>query len=444
MSDVLLVDDDDDLRRATAQSLDLAGHAVIAVPNAAAALREVEKGFDGVVVTDIRMPGMDGLALLARLSASDPDLPVILISGHADVRTAVAALRQGACDVLEKPFVVDQLIASIDRALERRRLIAENQRLRAVPSDPDDGPLLGRSPAIEQLRRAIAQVAPLAVDVLVQGETGTGKGVVAQMLHARSRRRGALVTIDGGVLPAGLSGGLAEAELLGAVAGALPGGAMPRTGRIEQAHRGTLFLDDVDAMAEPVQLTLQRVLERREVVPLGASAARAVDLRVVAAATADVEQLAAAGRFRASLYYRLNGVTLRLPPLRERREDVVPLFRAFVLRAAARMGVAPPPLHPAAFRRLERHDWPGNVRELMRFAENVTLGLVGDDPQQGAEGGTTDLKQRVDAFEAQAIEEALAAAGGDATRACAALGLPRKTFYYKVQRLGIDLGRFRT
>ena len=440
MRNVLFVDDDDDLRRATVQSLSLAGFEVTAAANGAAALRTVEAGFDGVVVSDIRMPGMDGLDLLARIVARDPHLPVILISGHADVRIAVGALRQGACDVIEKPFAVDQLVASVERALERRRLVAENDRLRAAaPVDPEDGPLLGRSPAIEQLRRAIAQVAPLDGDILIQGETGTGKGVVAQMLHARSRRRGPMVTVDCGALPPGLL----DAELFGHVAGAVPGSHMPRTGRIDQAHRGTLFLDDVDAMGEAVQLNLQRVLERREVTPLGGTAARSLDLRVVAASNVDLEQAVAGGRFRPSLYYALNGVTLRLPPLRERREDIVPLFRTFVLRAAARLQIEPPPLSPPVFRHLERHGWPGNVRELARYAENFTLGLTGSDPQTQAAVPTADLRQRVDAFEAEAIEEALAAAGGDATRACAALGLPRKTFYYKVQRLGIDLGRFR-
>ena len=439
MTDVLFVDDDDDLRHATVQALSLAGFEVQGLASGAAAMREVENGFAGVVVTDIRMPGMDGLALLARLVASDPDLPVILVSGHADVSTAVGALRAGAYDVLTKPFAAEHLIASVERALERRRLMTENRQLRATPSDPDDGPLLGRSPAIEQLRRAIAQVGAVAVDVLVQGETGTGKGIVAEMLHVRSRRRGPLVTIDCG----GLATPNADSDLLGHVAGALPGTTMPRTGRIEQAHRGTLVLDEVGALGDAVQLNLQRVLEYREVTPVGAQVSRPLDLRVVATSTADLAALVSAGRFRGSLFYRLNGVTLRLPPLRERREDVAPLFRTFVLRAAKRLGLQPPPLEARAFQHLERHDWPGNVRELVRFAENFVLGLVDLDPRANADTAPGHLKQRLEEFETAAIEEALTLADGDVTRACAALGLPRKTFYYRVQRLGIDLGKFR-
>ncbi|MEH3108177.1 MAG: sigma-54 dependent transcriptional regulator [Sphingomonas fennica] len=440
MNSVLFVDDDADLRHATAQSLALAGFDVATVADGIAALEAVEAGFDGVVVTDVRMPRLDGMDLLARLMARDPDLPVILISGHADVPMAIAALRQGACDVLEKPFAVDQLVAAVSRALERRALAIENRLLReSSPEDVDDGGLIGQSPVMEQLRRTIAQIAPIAIDVLIQGETGTGKGLVAAMLHRLSRRRGRLVTVDCGALPATLG----EAELFGHTSGPNSGAQMPRTGSIEQAHRGTLFLDDIDALGDAAQLKIGRVLEHREVQPVGSGLARPVDLRVVSATATDLAERAREGRFRASLFYRLEGVTLRLPPLRERREDIVPTFRIFAMRAAERLGAPPPVLGARIFRHLEEHAWPGNVRELMRYAENVVLGLAGADPRDAGGPPPGDLKVRVDRFEAELIEEALAASGGDATRACAALGLPRKTFYYKVQRLGIDLNRFR-
>ncbi|ASY46206.1 MAG: sigma-54-dependent Fis family transcriptional regulator [Sphingobium sp.] len=436
---VLFVDDDDDLRRASAQTLSLAGYDVRAVDSGAAAVREVDAGFDGIIISDIRMPGMDGLELLQQVIARDPDMPVILISGHIDVPTAMGALRTGAYDVLEKPYSNEQLVAAVERALERRRLIAENRQLRQAAPVDDAGPLVGHSPAIVQLRRTIAQIGPIGVDVLIQGETGTGKGLVAEMLHAASRRRGPLVTIDCGAMPAGL----VEAELFGNVADAVPGSRMPRTGRLEQGNRGTIFLDDIDALSDSMQLAVQRVLERREVMPVGAIAGRSIDLRVVSASSLDLETLAKAGQFRLSLFYRLNSVTLRLPPLRERREDIAPLFRRFVLQAAARLGVTPPKLEARAFRHLEKHDWPGNVRELMRFAENFVLGLGDHDLGASASAGPTDLKSRLDAFETELIEEALGEAAGDVTRACAALGLPRKTFYYRLQKLGIDPASFR-
>lgn len=290
-----------------------------------------------------------------------------------------------------------------------------------------------------QLRRTIAQIAPIGVDVLIQGETGTGKGLVAEMLHRASRRRGPLMAIDCGAMPAGL----VEAELFGNVADAVPGSRMPRTGRLEQGNRGTIFLDDIDALGDSTQLAIQRVLERREVTPVGAIAGRSVDLRVISASSVDLEMLAKSGRFRLSLFYRLNSVILRLPPLRERREDIAPLFRRFVLQAAVRLGVSPPKLEARTFRHLEKHDWPGNVRELMRFSENFVLGLSDHDLDADARPGPPDLKGRLDAFEAELIEEALSEAAGDVTRACAALGVPRKTFYYRLQKLGIDLAKFR-
>lgn len=384
---------------------------------------------------------MDGLELLRRLIARDPDLPVILVSGHADVPTAVGALRQGAYDVLAKPYPPDQLIATVERALERRRLVVENRRLRGG-DDGGSGPLIGRSPAIEHLRRTIDQIAAVDVDVLIQGETGTGKGVVATMLHALSRRPRPMVTVDCGALP----DALVESELFGHVSGAFVGAQHPRTGRIEQSSRGTLFLDEIDAMRDDVQAKLQRVLETRTVTPLGANAARDVELRVVSASKVDLGSAAAVGRFRASLYYRINGVTLRLPPLRERREDIALLFRAFVVRAAERLDREPPQLDAAIWRRLEQHDWPGNVRELMRFAENSVLGLVpAAGPAAPIPGMTSsgNLRTRVGRYEAEVIEDALTAARGDVPAAIAALGLPRKTFYDKVTRHGIDLARFR-
>jgi two-component system, NtrC family, C4-dicarboxylate transport response regulator DctD len=439
MNKVLFVDDDEDLSRASAQSLSLAGYDVSCAGSASEALAAIEAEFDGVVVSDIRMPGMDGLELLDRVVALNPDLPVILISGHVDVSTAMGALRCGAYDVLEKPYSVEQLVAAVERALERRQLVAENQRLRQASPDTDDGPLFGHSPAMVQLRRTIAQVAPIGVDVLIQGETGTGKGLVAEMLHLASRRRGQMMKVDCGALPAGL----VEAELFGSVADGLPGNRMPRTGRIEQANRGTLFLDDIDALGTSVQLGLQRVLEHREVTPVGAPSARPVDLRVVSASSVDLDEASRSGEFRMSLFYRLNSVTLRLPPLRERREDIVPLFRRFVVQSAARLGIDPPALDARTFRHLEEHDWPGNVRELLRFSENFALGLDESDACTPVVSAKSDLKSRLEAFETELIEEALTEAAGDVSRACAALKLPRKTFYYRLQKLGVDLTRFR-
>ena len=437
---VAFVDDETEVRQANGQSLSLAGFEPVLFDSGEAALAGISDDFAGVVVTDLRMPGIDGLELLRRLSERDDDLPVILISGHADVATAVAAVKRGAYDFLSKPYAPDQLVTCVKRALDRRALALENRALRRTAASATS-PLFGNAPAIEALRRTITQIADLDVDVLIEGETGTGKGLVASMLHDLShRRRRPMVTIDCGAL----SDAHAESELFGHVSGAFPGAQHPRTGRIEQANRGSLFLDDIDMMPDAIQLRLHRVFDRREVTPLGADRGREVDLRVVAASKVDLGAKVRDAAFSAPLFYRLNGLTLRLPPLRERIDDIPLLFTAFSLRAAARTGRAEPKLTGSVWRRLKTHDWPGNVRELQHYAEQVTLGIDMSTFVSLAAGrpDAHGLKERVNAFETAIIEEALDmyASIGEAVQA---LGLPRKTFYDKVQRLNIDMAKFR-
>ena len=441
---VAFVDDDEDLRRANVQSLTLAGFEPMPCSDAESALTAIGGDFDGVVVSDLRMPGMDGLELFRHLNERDADLPVILITGHADIQTAVAAVQRGAYDFLSKPYLPDRLIASVQRALEKRALVLENRQLRKRSVGfAKEGPLLGTSPAIERLRRTIAQIADVNVDVLIQGATGTGKSLVATMLHAQSgRARHNMVTINAGALPETL----VESELFGHVSGAFSGAQHARIGRIEQADRSTLFLDDVEAMREAVQHKMQRVLETREVTPLGGNTPRPVDLRVLAATNVDLAAMVSSGAFSASLYYRLNGLTITLPPLRERREDVALLFQTFLVRAAQRLGRAVPKLTPGIWRRLKQHEWPGNVRELLNFAEHVALGL--ESPDSGSPltraASPESLKQRVGQYEAALIEEALQAAHGDVQAVLTALDLPRKTFYDKITRHEIDLARFKS
>jgi two-component system, NtrC family, C4-dicarboxylate transport response regulator DctD len=437
---VAFVDDDADIRAAMAQSLSLAGLEPWLFESGEAALAAIGRDFDGIVISDIRMPGMDGLALFRALSERDHDLPVVLISGHSDIETAVAAVQRGAYDFLAKPFVPDRLIAVALRAVEKRRLVLENRLLRAqAGSMRDEGPLIGNSPAIDQLRRTVKQIASVDVDVLIEGETGSGKGVVAALLHSQSARSGRpLVTLDCGALP----DTLVESELFGHVSGAFAGAHHPRTGRIEQANRGILFLDDIETMPAAVQQKLQRALETRQVTPLGANTPRTLDFRTISASKVDLAALTQSGHFSAPLFYRLNGITLRMPPLRERREDVVMLFGIFVSRAAQRLKRDEPALSPATWQHLKHHDWPGNVRELKHFAEMTVLGL--DDVARSTERATPgDLKSQMAVFETAVIENALIQAGGDVRSVLGALDLPRKTFYDKAKRLGIDLARFK-
>ncbi len=437
---VLFVEDDAELRAATVQRLELEGIAVTACASADAALPLIDAGFTGIVVTDIRMPGTDGLQLFARVRAIDPELPVILVTGHADVAMAVGALRAGAFDFLTKPFAADMLIAAVRRALAQRRLVTDNRALRAAAASvqADSDPLIGDSPAMAQLRAAIRQLAAADVDVLVEGATGTGKELVALQLHRQGPRRGKpFIAVNCGALPEAL----AESELFGHAADSVPQTRLSRVGQIEASSGGTLLLDEIDSMPLTLQAKLLRVLEEREVQPIGNDRPRAVDLHVIATSKRPIEDAVAAGDFRPDLFYRLDVMRLRVPALRQRGGDALLLFASFVEEARARFDRPAPPLTDAVRRHLQAHDWPGNVRELRNFAWQTVLGGEGGVPATAPGDGT--LAERVRAFEKDVIEAALAAHRGKVTAVLRQLGVPRKTFYDKVARLGIDVAAFR-
>ena len=436
---VLLVDDDAQLRKAMTQTLDLAGFLVTPLASAADVLQKITPDFAGIVISDIRMPGIDGLQLFERLRAMDPDLPVILVTGHGDIPMAVRAIQEGAYDFIAKPFPADRLVQSALRAMEKRRLIIENRTLRlAAEKAEGDAPLIGQTPAMERLRHTIRHIANTDVDVLVAGETGSGKEVVATLLHRWSRRAsGHFVALNCGALPESVI----EAELFGHEAGAFTGAQKKRVGRIEYASGGTLFLDEIESMPLSAQVKMLRVLEKREVSPLGVNEVRPVDLRVVAAAKIDLGNPAERGDFREDLFFRLNVVTLSIPPLRERREDVPLLYAHFAARAAARFNREMPAITPTVVRHLAEHSWPGNVRELGHFAERVVLGLEDGAPAGSpslARAASGTLPERIDRYEAEIIRETLTEQKGDVAGTVEALGIARKTFYDKLQRHGIN------
>ena len=438
-SPILLVDDDDALRNALVQSFQLADMAVMPHAGGEAALARIDAGFAGAIVSDIRMPRMDGLELFRRVAAIDHEIPVILMTGHGDVPMAVAALKNGAFDFIAKPFATDHLIASARRALEMRRLVLDNRRLRAAADESAAGePLIGETQAIVRLRESMRQVADAEVDILIEGETGTGKELVATLLHRWSRRRNReFVAINCAALP----DAIAEADLFGQDSGGSPQARLSRPGRIERASRGTLFLDEIESSAPNLQGALLRVLEEREILPIGADRPRPVDLRVIAAAKPGIETCVAEGRFRADLLYRLDMVRLRIPPLRERRADVPLLFGYLLHQAADRLKREVPVIGPAVRARLAGHDWPGNVRELANYAKRILLGVADDDSGTGE--AVLPLSQQVEAFEAATMRATLDRVRGDARSAMALLQLPRKTFYDKLNRHGIDIDRFR-
>lgn len=435
--EVVFVDDDADARRAGVQTLQLRDMKVQAYPAAEAALAHIDAGFAGVVVTDVRMPGMDGLSFFQRLRAIDPDIPVILVTGHGDIPMAVQAMRDGAYDFLAKPYSTDLLIAAISRAAEKRSLVLANRRLREAASESanEDVAFIGVTPAIQRIKQTLRHIADADVDVLIEGETGTGKEVVATVLHRLSRRRDhPLVAINCGALPETVI----ESELFGHEPGAFTGAQKKRVGRIEYASGGTLFLDEIESMPLAVQVKLLRVLETRQVTPLGTNEVRKVDLRVVAATKVDLGDPAIRSRFREDLFYRLNVVTVHLPPLRERRDDIPLLFAHFVGQAAKRFHREVPPVDEAIRRHLNEHEWPGNIRELAHFAERFVLGVLNGPAASAEAGQALSLPQRMERYEAEVIRQTLAAHGGEVKATLAALGLPRKTFYDKLQRHGID------
>jgi two-component system, NtrC family, C4-dicarboxylate transport response regulator DctD len=440
---VLFVDDERAVRLAGQQALELADFSVTACDGAERALRHIGRDWPGCLVTDLRMPQMDGLALMARVQAIDPELPVILITGHGDVPMAVEAMRKGAYDFLEKPFPSDRLTETARRAVEKRRLVLENRRLRVALSgggEATDG-IVGRTPGIERLRATIGAVADTDADVLVLGETGSGKEMVARALHAASvRRKRPFVALNCGAMPEAIF----ESELFGHEAGAFTGASKRRIGRIEHSSGGTLFLDEIESMPLSLQVKLLRVIQERVVEPLGSNELSPVDLRVVAATKVDLKQAAAAGKFREDLYYRLNVVVVAIPPLRERRDDIPLLFQHFVLQAANRYNREPRALSPAQTQRLVSQDWLGNVRELRNAADRFVLGLdeTMAESTPPARSSALSLAEQVDLFEKGLIQNELARHKGSVKAAIEALTIPRKTFYDKLKKYGLSRDDF--
>ncbi|HTQ72134.1 MAG TPA: sigma-54 dependent transcriptional regulator [Acidocella sp.] len=432
--DVAVIEDDEAVLHGCLQALDLEGINATGFASAEKALWLTTRAFEGVVVTDIRLPGIDGMAYLRQLKSIDSDLPVVLITGHGDVATAVQAMHDGAYDFIQKPFPPQQLIDVVQRALEKRRLTLEVRRLRRQLASVNtlEGRIIGRSGAITALRQLIEHVAPTPTDVMIFGETGTGKELVARCLHDLSGRTGPFVALNCGGLPETLF----ESEIFGHESGAFSGATKQRIGKIEYAHKGTLFLDEIESMPMAMQVKLLRVLQERVVERLGANKLIPVDIRVIAATKADLGVLAREGSFRADLHFRLNVVTLDLPSLRARREDVPMLFTQFVHEAALRLGREAPEIPEPVLRELMAHGWPGNVRELRNHAERFALGLRAM-PGQSPADKPVPLPQAVEAFERSLIAEELLRQEGNMSRAAEALQIAKTTLFDKVRKYNI-------
>ncbi|AIW18250.1 sigma-54-dependent Fis family transcriptional regulator [Vibrio coralliilyticus] len=445
MYDVFFIDDESDIRLAIEQSFELEEISAQFFSSAEDALLAIKKdGLPKVVISDICLPGLSGENLLSTVLHQDKDVPVILITGHGDISMAVNALRNGAYDFIEKPFPIDRLIDTTRRGLEKRDLTLENQELkRSLKASQTLGPrIIGDTPSIQMLRETISHIADTDADILLFGETGTGKELVARSIHEQSSRRDAnFVAINCGAVPENLI----ESELYGHEKGAFTGAETKRIGKFEYAQGGTLFLDEIESMPMQAQIRLLRVLQERVIERVGSNELLPLDIRVIAATKVDLKKAAEAGEFRQDLYYRLNIVTLDLPALRERKEDIAALFHHFLLVAASRYGKSAPALPNSALSQLLSHDWPGNVRELRNAAERfVLLGKLtqfGENTEQNTQ--PLSLATQVAEFERSAIEQALLESGGSIKQTMDKLSLARKTLYDKMQRYGLDKANYK-
>ncbi|EAR61176.1 sigma-54-dependent transcriptional regulator [Neptuniibacter caesariensis] len=446
---ILLVDDEEHIRLAASQALELAGYEVTSVDTAEKAVDLINGGWPGILVTDINLPGMDGLELMKWVVAHDSTLPVILITGHGDISMAVGAMRDGAYDFIEKPFSSELMLDVVRRAVEKRNLVIENRRLKQeLEAQSAPGPrLIGNTAAIAQVRSLVYAIADTPADVLILGETGTGKDLMARYIHEHSKRRDQnFVAINCGAVPENLI----ESELFGHEKGAFTDAKARRIGKFEHANGGTLFLDEIESMPMTLQIKLLRVLEERAIERLGANEIIPLDIRIIAATKVDLRDAAEKGEFREDLYYRLNVVRLDIPALRERREDISLLFQHFALIASSQYGREVPLLSAERLHSLMTHDWPGNVRELRNLAERYVLlgeGCTFDFENKPITemNGKTDmtLPEKVDQFESMLIQAELSRCAGSIKETLTSLGLPRKTLYDKMKKYGLDKKDFK-
>lgn len=424
---VALVDDDRDFRSSIAQVLSLSGFDVAEFASGTEALAALDASWECVVVSDVRMPGVSGIELFRRLQRIDPELPVIMVTGHGDITMAVDALKGGAWDFLTKPFSPDDLLAAVDRAQRARSLAIDNRRLKAEAVADFSSLLVGQSGAITRLRGMIPALADTDLDVLIEGETGTGKELFARLLHRAGRRsRHRLLSVACASLPQAL-----EEELFAP------------TGRssLASANRGTLILDDLDLASTRLQDRLVRVAEDRVLHSPGGREPIPLDIRIIASAGTGSRKVE--DSIVPALFYRVAAVRLSMPPLRERREDVPGLFAHHVGLASARLRRPIPAMTADVRDFLQTHEWPGNVRELAHYAERFVLGLVDEKGAREAGQPSDSLSERLETFERTAIIQAIIDANFEIGTAIERLGLPRKTFYYRVGKLRINLAELR-
>ena len=451
---LLLVEDEAPLRTAVAERLADHGYEVVQAESGEVALDALAEFAFDIVVTDLRLPGIDGTAVIEAAVERYPEIIGIVITGYGTVRDAVEVIKRGAADFVTKPFQFDELRHALDGAIEQRRLKSENAWLREqLQQRYSFEGIVGRSRAMRDLFQTLETVARTASTILISGETGTGKEVVARAIHHASPRRGQrFVALNCSAIPENLL----EAEIFGHVRGAFTGAIGTRQGRLEQAHRGTLFLDEVGTMGMPLQMKLLRVLQEREFERVGDNQTIKVDVRVIAATNADLGRMVAEGGFREDLYYRLNVIPVTLPPLRDRREDIPLLVQHFLQKFCNEAGRPVMTVSQAAMRPLMTYAWPGNVRQLENAMERavalsgsrtqIEIGDLPPDIQQASEPGDLipglalpddglDFDAFISRIEHEVIRRALERTGGNKAAAATVLNLKRTTLVEKLKRL---------
>ena len=444
---ILLVDDDSSNIARLVQILEPLGLRIETAGNGAEALDILSRnadthGFNGIVITDLKMPVMDGMEFMHRATAADADLPVIMISAYGEIATAVEAIKSGAYDFIERPLDIDDLLPKVRRALDKRKLVLDNRRLRSELANRSGiaTRLVGNSPSMQALREDIVNVGSTDATVLIHGQTGTGKEVVARALHECSRRsKGRFVAINCGAL----SENLIDSELFGHEAGAFTDAKQRRIGMIEYAKGGTLFLDEIESMPVALQVKLLRMLQERTISRLGSNEEIKVDIRLVAATKIDLLDAASRREFREDLYFRLGVAELHIPPLNQRREDVPLLYTHFLHEFAGQYQREVPEVSRDDIERLMSRAWRGNVRELRNVAERHVLGLGGGTAVLDGEAiRRKPLPEQMDAVEAAFIRSALEESNGNIQSAADALGLPRRTLNEKMRRYNLERKSF--
>jgi len=446
---ILIVDDEPGVRTALSGVLRDEGYSVEAVPSGEACLDRVTRGAVDLILLDVWLPGIDGLATLARLRERQVDAQVVLISGHGNIESAVRAIKMGAFDFVEKPLSLEKTVLVVRNALRQQRLEAENRALRARVDRHQT--MVGESYAMRQLREQVAMAAPTNGRVLIYGENGTGKELVARAIHALSRRRnGPFVEVNCAAIPEELI----ESELFGHVRGAFTGALADRRGKFEAADGGTIFLDEIGDMSLKTQAKVLRVLQEQAMEPVGGTTRIKVDARVLAATNKELQAEIRAGRFREDLYFRLNVIPIFVPPLRERQEDIPRLADHFMAEFAREYGRRVKSFEPGAVSAIQQYAWPGNVRELRNVIERLMIMVPGDAispsdlgfldstalarPELAeASASRLTLHDARDRFERDFILRALAEQQGNMSRTADALGVERSNLYRKMKAFGI-------